>query len=77
VKASKGGRFVGFKKTVIPVKTARSDLRIVSRREPNHPVMGRLPMSLARALTEPPLPIQETVGVEEVERDGRKRRRAA
>lgn len=66
-----------FKKTVIPAKTARSDLRIVSRREPKHPVMGRLPMSLARALTEPPMPVDETVEVEEVERDGRRRRRAA
>ena len=63
---------------IIPAKTARADLQIVARREPRHPVLGRLPMSLARALTEPPLPPDEIVEVEEVEReDSRSRRRAA
>ena len=42
------------KRSTIPAKTARTELRMEQRREPAHPVTGRQPMSLARALTEPP-----------------------
>ena len=65
------------KKTTIPPKTARTEIHIVSRREPAHPVIGCLPMSLARALTEPPI-IEDQI-VEEVQpaRQAIRRRRAA
>ena len=66
------------RRKTIPVRTARADLRVVARREPRHPVLGRLPMSLARALTEPPVPADEIVEVEEVDgEEVRMRRRAA
>jgi hypothetical protein len=65
------------KRKSIPVKTARTALRVMPRREPAHPIMGRLPMSLARALTEPPVPVDEFVEEVETERATVRRRRAA
>ncbi len=64
------------RKRAIPVRTARNDLVIIPRREPRHPAVGRQPMSLARALTEPVMSVDE---VEEVdtERDSVRRRKAA
>ena len=64
------------RRTVIPEKTARTQIRIVPRREPAHPMIGQLPMSLARALTEPPL-LEEEIVEEEEMRTKVQRRKAA
>jgi hypothetical protein len=65
------------KRTTIPSKTARTTMQIVPRREPRHPMVGRLPMSLARALTEPIVPVDEVVEEVESERIVDVRRRKA
>ncbi len=64
------------KRTNILVKTARTHLRMVPRREPPRPIIGRLPMSLARALTEP-VPVDEQTDEVETEWVNVRRRRAA
>jgi hypothetical protein len=65
------------KRTVIPSKTARTTVHIVPRREPRHPSVGRLPMSLARALTEPIVQVDQVVEEGESERMVDVRRRKA
>ena len=62
------------KRTTIPVNTARNVIRIMPRREPAHPAVGRQPMSLARALTEPMVRVEEIAGGVETERVVRRRR---
>lgn len=62
------------KRTTIPVNTARNVIRIMPRREPAHPVVGRQPMSLARALTEPMVRVEQDADGVESERVMRRRR---
>ena len=40
-------------RTIVPVKTARGEVHVMPHRDLKHPAVGRQPMSLARALTEP------------------------
>jgi hypothetical protein len=64
------------RRTTIPPNTPRNVVRIVPRREPAHPVVGRQLMSLARALTEPMVRVEENSEGVEIERVVRRRRAA-